>query len=98
MYLRGRKCDNEEILKSENKKMRRYGRYEGDIFYRAEIPESTLYLYSYVKKYIFSIKYFSYKSFNIKVLIYIEVFKFNDNLFGPSIIVIFLSKNTRKFI
>ena len=53
MYLRGRKCDNEEILKSENKKIRRYGKYEGNIFYRAEILESTLYLYSYVKKYIF---------------------------------------------
>ena len=43
-----------------------------------------------------SIKYFSYKSFNIKVLIYIEVFKFNDNLFGPSIIVIFFVEKHKK--
>ena len=44
---------NIKIWEWEDEKIRRYGKYEGDIFHRTEIPESTLRVYSYVKKYIY---------------------------------------------
>ena len=90
---------NIKIWECENEKMRRYGRCDGYIFHRAEIPENTLRLYFCVNIYIFR-NHFRTEVFYIRTNIfptrasiqrhwYSEVFKFNGNLIGQLIVVIF---------